>query len=91
MASELFQVVAVNPNDNCGGGGCVCDERKQSDCKPPYVVFYATDMASVVSPQVVVCANCINQAAKKLKGEVLAGGEVNPNLAPEQEGAKPPL
>ena len=73
--SENFKIVDVNPNDNVGGGGCLCSESKDTDCHGPYAVFYVHDMASNISPHPVIGANCLRKAAAALDGEVLAGGE----------------
>ena len=75
MASERFKVVDVNPNDSCGGGGCLCSEVKETDCQGPFVVFYAQEMENNLSPNAVACKACILTAAQLLEGEVLAGGE----------------
>lgn len=80
MASQLFQVVEVNPNQTSGCGGCVCSEATEPDCQPPYVVFYNCDTDDPRRPQVVACARCIEAAHAKCveaqeTGDVLAGGE----------------
>ena len=75
MAHGQFSVTSVNPNDTHGGGGCVCDPRKQVDCKPPYIVCYANDMEDPRSPHVVICAACVNMMKLKLAGEALVSGE----------------
>lgn len=77
MSYQQFIVSEINPNDNCGGGGCVCDPRKQADCKPPYVVFHANEMIDHLSPHVVMCKDCAEAACKALGGEVLSAGERN--------------
>lgn len=87
MASELFHVSDVNPNESVGGGGCACSEAKSEDCKPPYVVFYAQEMASNLSPHVVVCQRCIDAAQRKLQGEALAAGEVGASVDGEDPEA----
>lgn len=74
--SQSFHVVDVNPNDNCGGGGCLCSPIKGHDTQGPFVVFPNTETESNLSPHAVVCAPCIVQAAERLEtGETLAGGE----------------
>lgn len=75
MAADRFQIVDINPNDSCGGGGCLCSEVKETDCQGPFVVFYAQEMENNLSPNAVACKDCILSAAKQLEGEVLAGGE----------------
>jgi hypothetical protein len=77
MAHKQFIVSDTNPNDNMGGGGCVCDPAKQTDCKPPYVIAYGNDMESAVSPHVVACASCVEAWHVALGGEVLSAGERN--------------
>lgn len=61
MAHQQFLLSETNPNDSTGGGGCICDEEKQRDCKPPYVVCYQNGMESPISPHVVACASCIEK------------------------------
>lgn len=75
MAHKQMVAVATNPNDVSGGGGCMCDPLKQIDCKPPYIVFPASDMASDISPHVVLCLGCAEYAVKLGHGEIVAGGE----------------
>lgn len=75
MAHGQFSVTSVNPNDTLGGGGCVCDPRKQVDCKPPYIVCYANDMEDPRSPHVVICQACVGMMQEKLGGEALVSGE----------------
>ena len=77
MAHGQFIVTQVNPNDNMGGGGCVCDPRKQVDCKPPYVVCYANDMESHLSPHVVICEACLAMMNAAVGGEVYGGAAEN--------------
>ncbi len=60
--SERYKVTNENPNDAVGGGGCVCGDTKQADCEPPYVVFYASETDSNLSPHVVVCQRCVESA-----------------------------
>lgn len=85
MSLEMFRVVEVNPNEASGGGGCLCSEDKNPDCKGPYVVFYAQDMASNISPHPVIGATCLKQAAKALDEDPLAGGEAGTIELPESE------
>ncbi len=75
MSNALFFVTDTNPNDNTGGGGCVCSPMKQVDCQPPYVVFPGNDMENISSPNVVICALCIDAADAALIGERLGAGE----------------
>lgn len=77
--SARFQIVEVNPNDAVGGGGCLCNEGADVDCKGPYAVFFATEMANNLSPHVVIslsCAKAVVEAAEG--GDILAGGERDP-------------
>lgn len=83
MSAERFETVAVNPNDNVGGGGCLCSEDRVVEAEGPYTVFYVQDMASNISPVPVICAGCLRAAAEALEGEVLAGGEEAIELPPE--------
>lgn len=76
MAHGQFSVTSVNPNDTHGGGGCVCDPRKQVDCHPPFIVCYANDMEDPRSPHVVICHNCIDRMHMMVHdGEALVSGE----------------
>lgn len=75
MAQGQFQLSDTNPNDSTGGGGCICDEVRQTDCRPPFVVLYGNTMDSPVSPHVVVCARCIGELSKLVQhGESAALG-----------------
>lgn len=78
MSAERFEIVDVNPNDAVGGGGCLCSEDNNPDCKGPYAVFYVQDMASNISPVPVIGAACLKAACAKLDGESLKGGEADP-------------
>lgn len=66
MTQALFFVSATNPNDNAGGGGCVCSPTKQPDCNPPYIVAPGNEMDSLLSPHVVICERCIGTAQEYL-------------------------
>ena len=86
MAHRQFMVTDTNPNDVTGGGGCICDEVKQRDCKPPFAVFYGNEMESLASPHVVVCRACYQALAEAFDGEILSAGEKSPvEPAPEVE------
>lgn len=78
MTAQIFYVSETNPNDNCGGGGCVCSYTKHTDCKPPYIIFPHTEMDEPVSPNVVICGRCAEMAFEASKGERLQVGEVTP-------------
>ena len=79
MSLELFKVVERNPNEDVGGGGCVCSpETETSYCEGPYVVFYAASTDEAYSPHVVACKACIEAAAEALEyGEEVDGTELN--------------
>jgi hypothetical protein len=86
MAAEQFVISQVNPNDTVGGGGCVCDEEHQTDCKPPYIVFSDTLMDSPISPNTVLCARCARLAIAKLdeaeaSGDMLIVGNVGDEMS----------
>lgn len=69
----LFKLSDSNPNDLTGGGGCICAETKQTDCKAPFIVCYGNEMFSVQSPHVVACANCVGEMRKLIEtGEQLS-------------------
>lgn len=65
--AENFHVSQTNPNDEVGGGGCVCSDTKQEDCKPPYVIFYVTETDSNISPHVVACQACMESALRAIE------------------------
>lgn len=74
--SERFEIVEVNPNDAVGGGGCLCQETKSPDCKPPYAVFYHQEMENNLSPHAVVCLSCAEAVVRAVdQGDTLSGGE----------------
>lgn len=74
-----MHLVKTNPNDNCGGGGCLCHPIKGEDTVGPFVVFPETDTDSGLSPFAVLCKRCFDDAKRLFEGdEPLAGGEVNP-------------
>lgn len=82
MSIEAFSIVDVNPNDEIGGGGCLCDpSRKIGSCKGPFVVFQNAEVAGDPdaglhnSPHAVLSLACAQGALKKLGGEALASGE----------------
>ena len=86
MTYQQYIVSDTNPNDVHGGGGCVCDPRKQIDCKPPYVVLYGNDMVDDRSPHVVICASCAAAFARAVQGEALSAGETGTVVeAPQNE------
>lgn len=73
--SERFQVVDINPNQTTGGGGCLCSETENPDCKGPFAVFPHQEMASNLSPHAVLCLPCAKAVVERAGEEVLAGGE----------------
>jgi hypothetical protein len=74
MAQGQFIVSDTNPNETTGGGGCICDESKQQDCKPPYIIISQNSMDSDISPYPVACRHCVKEWAKALDGEALRTG-----------------
>lgn len=73
--SERFEVVDINPNQTTGGGGCLCSEVENPDCKGPFAVFPHQEMASNLSPHAVLCLGCAEAVVKQADRETLAGGE----------------
>ena len=79
MSAERFQVVEVNPNDAVGGGGCLCSEDRNPDCKGPFAVFFHGETNSNISPHPVLCLGCADAFVKRAESDdILAGGESNP-------------
>lgn len=72
MSQAIIKVVAENPNDQVGGGGCLCSDTKRPECVGPYVLFEGVETASNVSPHAVACRQCLSDGLAALKGEVLA-------------------
>ena len=70
----------TNPNETCGGGGCVvCGSTKNPDQRGPFaVVVNDNEMASNVSPNVVVCLTCIEELERAFQSEELSAGESAP-------------
>lgn len=58
MSAEHFKITDHNPNDDVGGGGCVCGDVKLTGCQGPYAVFYGTETDSNQSPHVVLSLAC---------------------------------
>ncbi|MGZ6852649.1 MAG: hypothetical protein ACXVGB_00635 [Mycobacteriaceae bacterium] len=67
-----FFMSSTNPNDQIGGGGCVCGETKNLDQKGPFAVFPGTTMDSGCSPHVVVCFGCAEAIVEAGEGEMLS-------------------
>lgn len=72
MSQALIKVVAENPNDQTGGGGCLCSETKRPECVGPYALFEGIETASNISPHAVACRQCLRDALIALDGEALA-------------------
>lgn len=73
MSQAIIKVVAENPNDQSGGGGCLCSgDTSRPGCVGPYVLFEATETASNLSPHAVACRQCLRDGLKALNGEALA-------------------
>lgn len=80
---DNFTIRSKNPNAEYGGGGCLCSDMKDEDCKGPYVVWDAVDMASPSNPYPVACQRCITHALHKMdEGAVL---DKKDEPAPEKE------
>ena len=90
MSHGQFIASNNNPNDNMGGGGCICSPEKQVDCKPPYIIVPGNDMESCQSPHVVVCQRCVERMSHILSGEKLDSGEVTPEVRAEPVRVKLP-
>lgn len=76
MSHKLFKTTDRNPNDEVGGGGCVCSPAAQPDCVGPYAVFPGNDMESPLSPHVVLCLSCAEAVVNALTvGEIGRAGE----------------
>ena len=89
MSLEQFQIVATNPNDRIGGGGCLCSpSQKTSACKGPFVLFPNAEVAGAPeaglhnSPHAVASVACVCAAAKASTGEVLSTA---PSTVPSDE------
>lgn len=81
----------VNPNDTTGGSGCLCDPRKQVDCKGPYIIAYGNEMDDPRSPHVVVGASCVEAMHKLLhEGETYSVGERNDFFGAYEPPSPPP-
>jgi hypothetical protein len=72
MGACRFFMSSTNPNDQSGGGGCVCSETKNPDQKGPFAVFNANVMDSGCSPHIVVCAGCAEGIVEAGEGEMLS-------------------
>lgn len=75
--SDRFVVSDQNPNDGIGGGGCLCSPTKCVDCKPPYLIFPATETDNNLSPHAVLSVNCARQGVRAAgkKGNIVTAGE----------------
>jgi hypothetical protein len=72
MGARRFFMSENNPNDQIGGGGCVCSETKNPDQKGPFAIFPGTTMDSGCSPHVVVCLGCAEAIVEAAAGELLS-------------------
>lgn len=86
MAAERFIILDRNPNDDTGGGGCLCSNEKVTDCVGPFVVFNATDMDSPISPHQVIGCRCLARASERIKGEALGSG--HEDITPQERKAQ---
>ena len=77
-----FIITDNNPNDDVGGGGCLCSPDKVTDCKGPFAVFHVTDMDNPVSPHQVIGARCIKEIAAAVEGETLDASQGVPYAPP---------
>lgn len=68
MSLGNFSISQSNPNDQIGGGGCVCSPTKVA-CDGPYAVFQGCETDSNVSPHVVVSLACAQAFAKRAGSE----------------------
>lgn len=84
------QLVAHNPNESVGGGGCVCSPSKCEDCKAPFLVFPASETDSNLSPHVVLSVHCAKAGvALARKSKPLASGQsdvIEGTVEPDDEG-----
>lgn len=75
--SSHYIISDNNPNDGIGGGGCVCHELKDSDCKGPFAVFPGQEMASNLSPHCVLSLACAQEFTRRAEdaSEIVTAGE----------------
>lgn len=85
MAESTMHVTTENPNDNSGGGGCVCSPDKVTDCKGPFVVIPGNDMDNPYSPHVVIGSRCVDRAAAALAVHAIEGTQVVESEAVEED------
>jgi len=67
VSLEIFTITDENPNDNCGGSGCLCAEDGVPSCVGPYVVFHGVDMFSPYSPHAVLGKACLDRALIRMQ------------------------
>lgn len=73
---ENFSIMADNPNDAVGGGGCLCSDTKVEGCKGPYVVFNATETDFCPSPFPVIGTACLHAAMyEKMEGPTVVDSD----------------
>jgi len=75
--SQNYTISLENPNDEVGGGGCLCNEERTEDCVGPFVIFPSAETSSNASPHVVLCAKCALGAARLV--EDVADGYKEPD------------
>lgn len=69
MSHQQFSVSERNPNETTGGGGCICDRRKLTDCQGPFIVFSGNRMQDAQSPYPVLCYSCARKAVDRMETE----------------------
>lgn len=74
--SRKFYISDTNPNEEVGGGGCLCQEQKHEDQTSPYIIFPATSTDSNISPHTVLCQGCACDAGALELEESVDGEEV---------------
>lgn len=66
---ENFTISSTNPNQETGGGGCLCYPTGSRDCKPPFVVFHGDELLDPLSPHAVCCKGCLGRAVERMETE----------------------
>jgi hypothetical protein len=69
--AQRYYIAETNPNDDIGGGGCLCSESRCEDRGGPYAVFNVTATDSNLSPHVVICAPCVEGVVQAMHGEAI--------------------
>jgi hypothetical protein len=85
-------VSETNPNDAVGGGGCIGQgDSKHEDCRGPYVVFHAVETDNNLSPHVVLCSVCLEEASARAHvAEPVRAGQGDEYREPVDEPAHVP-